>query len=109
MSAFAFYRLPYKDHYTLVMQHDDDPEKLNSVNELNGKHGFVIAPFMPSEECPILLMRPDVVKHFPIQAVTTICQRERSIQERFRRFPSATDQGNIRQNRIGSLLTPEIT
>ena len=50
MSAFAFYRLPYKDHYTLVMQHDDDPEKLNSVNELNGKHGFVIAPFMPSEE-----------------------------------------------------------
>ena len=53
------------------MQHDDDPEKLNSVNELNGKHGFVIAPFMPSEECPILLMRPDVVKHFPIQAVTT--------------------------------------
>lgn len=71
MSAFAFYRLPYKDHYTLVMLHDDDPEKLNSVNELNGKHGFVIAPFMPSEECPILLMRPDVVKHFPIQAVTT--------------------------------------
>ena len=71
MSAFAFYRLPYKDHYTLVMQHDDDPEKLNSVYELNGKHGFVIAPFMPSEECPILLMRPDVVKHFPIQAVTT--------------------------------------
>lgn len=71
MSAFAFYRLPYKDHYTLVMQHDDDPEKLNSVNELNGKQGFVIAPFMPSEECPILLMRPDVVKHFPIQAVTT--------------------------------------
>ena len=50
MSAFAFYRLPYKDHYTLVMQHDDDPEKLNSVNELNGKHGFVIAPFMPSGE-----------------------------------------------------------
>lgn len=49
------------------MQHDDDPEKLNSVNELNGKHGFVIAPFMPSEECPILLMRPDVVKHFPIR------------------------------------------
>ena len=40
-----------------MMQHDDDPEKLNSVNELNGKHGFVIAPFMPAdcaylESCP---------------------------------------------------------
>ena len=52
MAAFAFYRLPYKDSYTLVMQNDDDPEKLSSVDELNGKSGFVIAPFMPSEECP---------------------------------------------------------
>ena len=64
MAAFAFYRLPYKQEYTLVMQNDDDPEKLYSVEELNGKIGFVIAPFMPSETCPILLMQPDIVKTF---------------------------------------------
>lgn len=68
MAAFAFYRLPYKQSYTLVMQNDDAPEKLYSVDELNGKSGFVIAPFAPSEECPILLMRPDFVKHFHINA-----------------------------------------
>ena len=67
MAAFAFYRLPYKQNYTLVMQNDDDPEKLYSVDELNGKAGFVIAPFAPSETCPILLMRPDVVKTFKIK------------------------------------------
>ena len=67
MAAFAFYRLPYKQNYTLVMQNDDDPEKLYSVEELNGKKGFVIAPFAPSETCPILLMRPDVVKTFKIK------------------------------------------
>ncbi len=68
MAAFAFYRLPYKQAYTLVMQKDDDPEELYSVDELNGKSGFVIAPFMPTELCPILLMRPDVVKHFNLKA-----------------------------------------
>lgn len=76
MAAFAFYRLPYKDSYTLVMQNDDDPEKLSSVDELNGKSGFVIAPFMPSEECPILLMRPDVVKHIKLKAEMTIQEAE---------------------------------
>ena len=70
MAAFAFYRLPYKQDYTLIMQNDDDPEELYSVDELGGKSGFVIAPFMPSEECPILLMRPDIVKHFKLKAAT---------------------------------------
>ena len=67
MAAFAFYRLPYKQNYTLVMQNDDDPEKLYSIDELNGKSGFVIAPSAPSETYTILLMRPDVVKTFKIK------------------------------------------
>lgn len=70
MAAFAFYRLPYKQDYTLIMQNDDDPEELYSVDELNGKSGFVIAPFMPSEQAPILLMRPDIVKHFSLKKQT---------------------------------------
>lgn len=68
MSAFVFYRLPYKQNYTLVMQNDDDPEELYSVDELNGKSGFVIAPFNATETCPILLMRPDIVKTFRLKA-----------------------------------------
>lgn len=67
MSAFVFYRLPYKQEYTLVMQNDDDPEELYSIDELNGKSGFVIAPFDATETCPILLMRPDIVKTFRLK------------------------------------------
>ena len=91
MAAFAFYRLPYKDSYTLVMQNDDDPEKLSSVDELNGKSGFVIAPFMPSEECPILLMRPDVVKHIKLKAEMTIHEAEVSLSSKKEKQAYAQD------------------
>ena len=49
------------------MQNDDDPEELYSIDELNGKSGFVIAPFDATETCPILLMRPDIVKSFRLK------------------------------------------
>ena len=91
MAAFAFYRLPYKDSYTLVMQNDDDPEKLSSVDELNEKSVFVIAPFMPSEECPILLMRPDVVKHIKLKAEMTIQEAEVSLSSKKEKQAYAQD------------------
>ena len=64
MAAFAFYRLPYKDSYTLVMQNDDDPEKLSSVDELNGKSGFVIAPFISFQQNGETSIRPRL-RDFP--------------------------------------------
>ena len=62
MIAFAYYRLPYLHHATYVAQHVGEPEVLSSVAELNGKEGFVIAPFAPSSECPVVLMHPDESK-----------------------------------------------
>ncbi len=62
MIAFAYYRLPYLHHATYVAQHEGEPEVLSSVAELNGKEGFVIAPFAPSGECPVVLMHPDESK-----------------------------------------------
>lgn len=93
MAAFAFYRLPYKQDYTLVMQNDDSPEKFYSLDELNGKSGFVIAPFNPSEECPILLMRPDVIKHFHLKEADQTLQRENTEQE--------ASKGNKKQEETG--------
>lgn len=71
MAAFAYYRLPYKQDYTFIRQ-EDEPEELHSVEELNGKSGFVFAPFMPSEECPILVMHPDTVETCP-------CEEEKNV------------------------------
>lgn len=59
MTAFAYYRLPYLHHATYVAQHEGEPEVLSSVAKLNGKEGFVVAPFSPSSDCPVLLIHPD--------------------------------------------------
>ena len=59
MTAFAYYRLPCEQHATYVAQHEGEPEILSSVAQLNGREGFVIAPFQPSAECPVVLIHPD--------------------------------------------------
>ena len=48
MTALAMYRLPYADHYTLAAQTEGKPEELRSIQELDGRSGFVIAPFRVS-------------------------------------------------------------
>ena len=58
--SFALYRFPWTDECYLVLQTSEDVEKLNDISELNGKKGFVIAPFLQTEEHPIVLIRPDV-------------------------------------------------
>lgn len=68
MTAFAYYRLPCEQHATYVAQHVGEPEILSSVAELNGREGFVIAPFQPSVECPVVLIHPDEVRDFVPEA-----------------------------------------
>ena len=68
MTAFAYYRLPYLHHATQMIQHEGEPEVLDSVAELNGKEGFVVAPFSPSSDCPVVLIHPDEVKHVAVRA-----------------------------------------
>lgn len=63
MSCFALFRLPYQQQVTLVMQTSGEPLEVSSCMELSGKTGFVVAPFAPSSERPILVIRPDVVTH----------------------------------------------
>jgi isochorismate synthase len=53
--SFVFYRLPRQKRIMMNLL-DDEPETFGSFAELNGKKGFVIAPFAPSAECPILLI-----------------------------------------------------
>lgn len=59
MVAFALYRLPYAKEYVRMIQHDGEVEELHTYTELNGKNGFVMAPFSVSANEPILLMHPD--------------------------------------------------
>lgn len=58
-SSFALYRLPWTDECTLVLQTHGEAEALDDITCLNGKSGFVIAPFRLSEEHPLMLIHPD--------------------------------------------------
>ena len=72
-SSFALYRLPNEQEPYLVMQTEAEPEQLRSPEELNGRQGFVMAPFRANNNCPILLIKPDcfifgkeAIANFPI-------------------------------------------
>lgn len=60
--SFAIYRLPGESAPRFLMQESDAPLQLNDIEELNGKEGFVIAPFHISDTHPILLIRPDLTE-----------------------------------------------
>lgn len=58
--SFALYRLPWTDECHLVWQTSGEAEALDDIALLDGRTGFVIAPFLPSETHPLALIRPDV-------------------------------------------------
>ena len=42
------------------------PVQLDSPEQLDGRNGFVLAPFSPSADTPVLLMTPDRVEQHPV-------------------------------------------
>ena len=57
MSAYAIYRLPHEDHATLIRQTEGEPVELYSLTELNGRQGFVVAPFEAKANQPIVVIQ----------------------------------------------------
>lgn len=61
MNSYALFRLPGEREYTEMIQTTGEPLRLDDVASLNGRSGFVLAPFAVSNECPVLLLQPDSV------------------------------------------------
>ena len=78
MRSFAIYRLPYAKECTKMVQ-QTTPLEVASLLDLNGKTGFVIAPFMPSVQCPILLLQPEEVVTLAVKQPETILKKEEKI------------------------------
>ena len=57
MNAYAIYRLPHEDHATLIRQTEGEPMELHSLTDLNGKQGFVVAPFEVKKGQPVLVIQ----------------------------------------------------
>ena len=69
MRNFAIYRMPYADVCVEIVQHEGEPERIASPLQLNGRSGFVVAPFTQTDDEPMVLIRPDEVNTFPVETV----------------------------------------
>jgi isochorismate synthase len=59
--AFVTYKLPELEEVTTLVQWKTEPLALNNLMELEGKSGFVFAPFNIESRHPIRLIEPDLV------------------------------------------------
>ena len=71
MQAYAIYRLPHEDHATIIRQKAGDPVELQSLSDLNGRCGFVVAPFEVNGDQPVVLIEGE-------KEIVPICHHERS-------------------------------
>ncbi|MBQ7472582.1 MAG: chorismate-binding protein [Prevotella sp.] len=55
MSSFVYYRFPHASQDTRLLLIGGEPEELSELSQLNGRRGFVLAPFVPADDSPILL------------------------------------------------------
>ena len=56
---FAIWRIPGETELRFIAQTTGQPQALYDIKALNGRHGFVIAPFQVSQRKPIFLIHPD--------------------------------------------------
>ena len=70
MPAYALYRLPYSQEATFMAQTTGEPDELPSCASLNGREGFVMAPFSADKQHPFLLLQPDTTVTLPVLQLT---------------------------------------
>lgn len=61
--SFSVYRLPESCSLVFILQQKSKLRSLTHLTELNGKKGFVMAPFVVSKQKPIVLIPPDIMLH----------------------------------------------
>lgn len=84
MAAYAFFHSPeLSDNYLVVEQTDGEPLELMSCMELGSHQGFVVAPFVPTEQHPILVIRPDKV------CTRRLCDCKPSVEDHSAEFSSS--------------------
>ena len=116
-ASFALYRLPWKEQPVLVLQPEGVPDTYAHLQDLNGKTGFIFAPFHAESQQPIVLIRPDKVargwpeikkvltglqcfaklKPSPNQASGSAKDSRQAYAEAFGRFIAPLRQGTFRK------------
>ncbi len=59
MIGYTWFKTPDSNCFHCVEQHKGSIKELYSFEQLASEEGFVIAPFSPTTNCPIVVLRPD--------------------------------------------------
>ena len=107
METYAYFRFPEQSKATLIAQNNGPVATLRSASELDGRSGFVFAPFAPSANNPIILIRPDTCKSISINSqppasgkttISPLTSRENELgayTADFNRFHHQIENGNL--------------
>ncbi|MCD8236989.1 MAG: chorismate-binding protein [Prevotellaceae bacterium] len=108
--AFAMYRLPFSDECHIVAQQSEQSRTLHDLSELEGRSGFVMAPFHADSRHPIIFISPETEQCIPfrtdLRAVTNapadrpgnpeVCEEDYdSYRQVFRKFHTSLCSGEF--------------
>ncbi len=79
---FAIYRAPGEKHLSILVQNSGNVYTTTDIDDLNGKSGFVIAPFCCNKNTPICIISPDVCETINMDNISS--QRSEEVKEQSR-------------------------
>lgn len=96
MTTQVLYRLPGKKEYVRLGRGETEPEALSCCRDLDGRRGFVFAPFASDKDTPILMFNADDAEtcalpeverqEFHLQRILSIDEERASYAVDFERF-----------------------
>lgn len=117
-SNYILCKEPYSVDVMRYEQTQGEPLQLTEFSQLNGKRGYVFAPFRPSARTPILLIQPDKVEKLPMRAANEERKRCEVVEENhqreayhrdFARFHAALTDGRFRKLVLGRSATIQLS
>ncbi len=68
--TFVLYRFPDTTYFTCIAQNDASTSSFLSLSEIKGLSGYLIVPFYAECDTPIVVIRPDQVRHIACPPTT---------------------------------------
>lgn len=65
-SALVMYHLPDANEAWLLRQSNGEPRRLKGIADMQGRSGYVLAPFEHTNDSPLLLIEPDSVEQLSL-------------------------------------------
>lgn len=104
--SFAIWRVPGDETIHFRMQSSGSACLLNRIEELNGRNGFVIAPFHISPAHPIVLIQPDCFTLPDVLPEAEHPQQTDRTASSAKDLLSAEEEKNIYADRFAAFTTP---